>query len=601
MSIVKLKKMTAYGHTDDKEKILNDFQDMGCLHLIPLNIKDDLLHNVGPTSESRDALKFLTSCPQRLQQMESPVIFDAANVEHEALEIKRQIEELEDDRDFFRVRIKGLKPWGYFTFPSLEDLGNLRLWFYEVPYRQMAEVESTKLAWEVISRDNRISYVVVISKNEPEGMPVERTHTGNKSPAELEKRLTEIERKLETLQTRRVNFTKWIYLFTRSIYSLEDKAERIRAGGETVDETPIFAIQAWVPENEIAQLQEYVLKEGMAMEIEEPVKEDNPPTLLKNRPVLASGQDLVTFYTTPGYWLWDPSNIVLFSFAVFFAMIISDAAYGIVLGIGLGLLWRRMGKSPSGRRLRVLGTMLFSATVIYGILVGSYFGITPSPDSIPGKAKIIDMQNFDVMMKISIFLGIGHLILANAMSAWLWRWSLAMLSYIGWIFMFAGAALFWIGASAKESPLPLDKAGSVTMITGAIFILFFSSVKGPLWKRLLTGIQGLARLTGAFGDTLSYLRLFALGLASASLAVTFNDLAKQVGASVPGVGFLFSLLILILGHSLNLLLAFASGIIHGLRLNFMEFFNWSMPEEGYPFVAFERKEKTSWTTISYSR
>ncbi len=208
MSIVKLKKMTAYGHTDDKEKILNDFQDMGCLHLIPLNIQEDLLHNVGPTSESRDALKFLTSCPQRLQQMESPVIFDAADVEHETLEIKRQIEELEDDRDFFRVRIKGLKPWGYFTFPSLDDLGNLKLWFYEVPYRQMAEVESTKLTWEVISRNNRISYVVVISENEPEGMPVERTRTGNKSPAELEKRLTEIERKLETLQIRRVNFTK---------------------------------------------------------------------------------------------------------------------------------------------------------------------------------------------------------------------------------------------------------------------------------------------------------------------------------------------------------------------------------------------------------
>ena len=441
MSIVKLKKMTAYGHTDDKEKILNDFQDMGCLHLIPLNIQEDHLHNVGPTSESRDALKFLTSCPQRLQQMEGPVIFDAADIEHEVLEIKRQIEELEDDRDFFRVRIKGLKPWGYFTFPSLEDLGNLKLWFYEVPYRQMTEVESTDLTWEVVTTDNRISYVVVISENEPEGMPVERTRTGNKSPAELEKRLTEIERKLETLQTRRVNFTKWIYLFTRSIYSLEDKAERMRAGGETVDETPIFAMQAWVPQNEIAKLQEYVLKEGMAMEVEEPAKEDNPPTLLKNRPVLASGQDLVTFYTTPGYWLWDPSNIVLFSFAVFFAMIISDAAYGIVLGIGLGLLWKRMGKTLSGRRLRVLGSMLFSATVIYGILVGSYFGISPSPGSFPAQCKIIDMQNFDVMMKISIFIGIFHLILANAVRAWLWRWSLAMLSHIGWIFIFTGARL----------------------------------------------------------------------------------------------------------------------------------------------------------------
>lgn len=598
MSIVKLMKITVYGHTDNKGQILNDFQDMGCLHLIPLNTQEDLLHKAGPTSESRDALKFLTSCSQRMQQIEDPAAFNATEVEQETLEIKRQIEELEDDRDFFRIRIKDLKPWGYFTFPSPDDIGNLKLWFYEVPHRQMAEVQSTNLIWEVVSRDNRTSYVTVISDKEPEGMPVVRTHTGNKSLAELEKRLKDTERKLETLQARRVNLTKWTYLYTRSIYCLEDRASRMQAGSQTIDDTPVFAMQAWAPKKEIAHIQEYVLKGGMALEMEEPAKEEDPPTLLKNKPSLASGQDLVTFYTTPGYRLWDPSNTVLFSFAVFFAMIISDAAYGIVLGIALSLLWRRMGKSPSGRRLRVLGSMLVSTTVIYGILVGSYFGVSPSPDSFSGKVKIIDMQDFGVMMKISIFIGIAHLILANAMSAWLWRWSLEMLSHIGWIFMFAGAALIWVGASAKESSLPLDRAGSVTMIAGAVFILFFSRVKGPLWKRLLMGMKSLARLTGAFGDTLSYLRLFALGLASASLAITFNDLAKQVGASVPGVGFLFSLLIIILGHSLNLLLAFASGIIHGLRLNFMEFFSWSMPEEGYPFKAFERKEKTSWTTSS---
>lgn len=127
-------------------------------------------------------------------------------------------------------------------------------------------------------------------------------------------------------------------------------------------------------------------------------------------------------------------------------------------------------------------------------------------------------------------------------------------------------------------------------------MLLFTGVTGSVWKRLLMGLKGLARISGAFGDTLSYLRLFALGLASASLAMTFNDLAKQVGDAVPGIGFLFSLLIIVLGHGLNLLLAFASGIIHGLRLNFIEFFNWGMPEEGRPFRAFERKEKVSWTT-----
>jgi V/A-type H+-transporting ATPase subunit I len=129
---------------------------------------------------------------------------------------------------------------------------------------------------------------------------------------------------------------------------------------------------------------------------------------------------------------------------------------------------------------------------------------------------------------------------------------------------------------------------------GVAGILFFTSVEGPIWKRLLQGLLGLTRFSNAFGDSLSYLRLFALGLASASLAGTFNDLSGQVKAAVPGIGLLFALLIVLLGHGLNFVLSLSSGVIHGMRLNCIEFFNWSISEEGYPFKAFDRKEKKSW-------
>jgi V/A-type H+-transporting ATPase subunit I len=101
-------------------------------------------------------------------------------------------------------------------------------------------------------------------------------------------------------------------------------------------------------------------------------------------------------------------------------------------------------------------------------------------------------------------------------------------------------------------------------------------------------------VTTAFGDALSYLRLFALGLASASLAMAFNDLAHQVREILPGLGILFALLVVVIGHGLNFVLAVVSGFIHGLRLNFIEFFNWSIPEEGRPFRAFARKETSVW-------
>jgi len=127
-------------------------------------------------------------------------------------------------------------------------------------------------------------------------------------------------------------------------------------------------------------------------------------------------------------------------------------------------------------------------------------------------------------------------------------------------------------------------------------VVLFNSPEGPLWKRVLKGLGGLTGISTAFGDALSYLRLFALGLASAALASTFNSMAGQVKEALPGIGLLFALLIALLGHSLNFALGLSSGFIHGLRLNFIEFFRWSISEEGHPFNAFARKEKESWKT-----
>ena len=96
----------------------------------------------------------------------------------------------------------------------------------------------------------------------------------------------------------------------------------------------------------------------------------------------------------------------------------------------------------------------------------------------------------------------------------------------------------------------------------------------------LTGASGL------FGDILSYMRLFALGLASASLGLTFNSLASQALHASPGIGVVFAALIFLLGHSVNLGLAIMSATVHGLRLNFIEFYNWGDPGEGYAYSPF---------------
>jgi V/A-type H+-transporting ATPase subunit I len=104
------------------------------------------------------------------------------------------------------------------------------------------------------------------------------------------------------------------------------------------------------------------------------------------------------------------------------------------------------------------------------------------------------------------------------------------------------------------------------------------------------GFKGVAGLSKAFGDVLSYLRLFALGLASIKLAEAFNGLAAK-SLSFKGVGILLALVVLLVGHSINLIMGIMGGVVHGLRLNVIEFFNWSLRGEGEQFHAFAVKGK----------
>ena len=590
MSIVSLVKVTFYGHMDDREQVLADLQKFGCLHLIPLAPEKETLTKGGPSSRAREALQYLLSYPNRRRQVRNPAKFDAVVIEQQVLTLKNKVQDLEDERDFLIGRIENLSPWGQFQFPPREDLQNLRFWFYIVPHKDMASVEGTDLIWEVLHRDNRFNYVVVISENVPEKMPVPRVRTGNKSLSELEDRLEEVELELEDLRAERAGLTRWCTLFAQSIDRLEDQAAVRDAIQQTYEEDPLFALQAWAPAENNDQLEKYAKDKGIVFAVMDPVPEETPPTMMRNPEQLATGQDLVSFYTTPKYWLWDPSVIVFFSFALFFAMIFADAGYSATLGVFVAMFWKRMGASDAGKRFRIMLATLVGVGVVYGILVGSYFGVSPGKGTLLAGFKMLDMMNFDIMMKLSILLGVFHLVLANALTAWHWRRSVQGVIPAAWVFIFIGAVVVWLVGEGTARNLGLGAMG-----LGVAGIILFTGTEGSIWKRLLQGLQGLTRFSNAFGDSLSYLRLFALGLASASLASTFNDLAGQVRAAVPGIGLFFGLIIALLGHGLNFVLSLSSGFIHGLRLNFIEFFNWSITEEGYPFKAFARKEKKSWT------
>lgn len=592
MSIVKLKKVTLYGSINEKLPVLEDIQNLGCLHITPLNISENPLdkRNVDGFVQTLEALKYLKNCPNTLKQIKSDPSFDPIAIEKQVLQNKHQMEELQDEKDLVRHQIEELTPWGNFTLPDPKELAGQKFWFYIIPHLEMKNIDLQTISAKKVQKDNQFNYVVVVAENEPEFMPGTQVKLPEQSLNTLKTRFDQIEFAIEDLQLQRINLTRWLDLFEKNIFKLQDQSTLTSASNQTYDQNPLFALQGWIPVSCIGKIKNYAKGKELAIKVEEPDANQQPPTLLHNKEFFKGGEDLLSFYMTPSYSLWDPSTTIFFSFAVFFAMIFSDAGYAIILGAILAFFWKRLGKTVSGKRFRNVLLALTIFSFIWGILVGSYFGVAVPAHSYLSKLKIIDMSNYASMMTLAIMVGVTHIFIANLAQAWSKRYSLTAIANIGWAMVVVGGAVLFLGSKYPSA----KTIGYILIGIGLTAVVLFTSAEKSIWKRLSSGLIGLTRVTGMFGDVLSYLRLFALGLASASLAAVFNDLAKQIYHELSGFKIILAALILLVGHAINFLLSIMSGFIHGLRLNFIEFFNWGLPDEGTPFKAFSKKETSKW-------
>ncbi|NCC21961.1 MAG: V-type ATP synthase subunit I [Alphaproteobacteria bacterium] len=596
MSIVKLKKVDMVALREDRAALLQSLQDIGRVHVVPLRPDEAGMFDRTVSADTLKAWSYISrSKGKRKHQVRDESLFDEKQVTTEALANQEKLLAIRDRIAFLRNRIKEVKPWGDFTMPPPEELAGLRLWFYKVPHGKRKAFTKAGYCHEVVHTCKKYAYVVIVAKDEPRNrdLPVQRATIGRKPLSELYRDLEQAKVELDMLEAERQSLTRWAYLLQKTIARHQDDAARTRVERESYADDQLFALRAWAAADQVKELKSLTDRFDMMMEISEPEPEDTPPTLLKNTEFWAPGEDLVNFYQTPAYRSWDPSSILLFSFAIFFALIVSDAGYALLLALAVILFWRKLGRSKTGLRVRRIGILLSISSAVYGVLIGSYFGLEPPTPALK-RLDILDMNDYTAMQNLTISIGIIHVMVANLVHAWQLRGTWNMLSPFGWLVTLLGASLIWAGFGDRTGDI--YQTGIATLAGGLTLVFLFTSQRRienlkSLLMRMADGFLALTGVSKAFGDVLSYLRLFALGLASAALALTFNDLAGQVRVAVPEFGAVLAIVILVLGHGLNFLLALVSGVIHGLRLNMIEFFGWSLRDEGKPFITFEKKEK----------
>lgn len=610
MSIARLKKVAIIGPRQENESVLDKLHVWGKLHLCSseqeaitdASSRDKIEETLGDVrllaERLKSALRYLQGAQQRRVQLRSEYTRigsqELQSLVDRILTNQQQRQTLLDRIDGLKEREIAVKPWGNFEFPEGDHIGEQRLWFYLLPRKHSGQLKQLKLPWQIVHQNHNQLWVVVVAPSEPSAslLPCDRVHVGRFSLSELKTQREKAEVELEDIEAERQKLTRYCAQLLVCQEQAEDITDFAKAQQVVENQGELYLIHAWVAETDLPELNN-LCKDLQQAVFARPVQDtDLPPTLLKNKEALGGGELLVNFYQTPDYRSWDPSLPLFISFSLFFAMILSDAGYALVMLLGLGALWKKLSGSKTGRLLQPLMLSIVSVSCVWGILVGSYFGREAAPGSLLSSMKILDLNDFDMMMKLSIVCGVIHILIANVQQIVVNWGTHRIWLHFGWLALLISGTTYYLNSQVaviwQNLSLWVACAGALSIIYGGSerAITSFTS----LALRFLEGIKELTNITGLFGDVLSYLRLFALGLASASLALTFNDLADQAFAAEGGFGLVSGLLILLVGHSLNLVLGIVSGVVHGLRLNFIEFYKWALYGEGYPFRAFKKRE-----------
>lgn len=309
------------------------------------------------------------------------------------------------------------------------------------------------------------------------------------------------------------------------------------------------------------------------------------PTDYRNLKTVRPFELITSLYGAPSYFEVDPTPVIVPFFLIFFAMCLTDAGYGIVLSILslLGLKWLKVGPN-----MRKLLRILFAGgliTTFTGSLTGGYFGINfkelpPALGFLAElRSKIMLLDPLEEPLHFWIVgLVLGYIQLNVGILVKLY-WNLkhkrlldALVDQVSWLMLINSLVLIGLakgGITAKW----VSSVAAVPAVIGALLIVaFYQREEKNHIARFFWGIYGLYGVTGYLSDVLSYTRLFALGMATAVIAMMVNVIAGMV-SNIPWVGVVLMLVVLVVGHLFNIAINVLSGFIHTLRLQFMEFFS----------------------------
>jgi V/A-type H+-transporting ATPase subunit I len=336
-------------------------------------------------------------------------------------------------------------------------------------------------------------------------------------------------------------------------------------------EEKVMLLEGWIPDEKKEDLEKMLDEQNVYYIAAKPSKEDNVPIKLKNNKFSKLFEPIGDLFSLPDYGEMDLTPFFAPFFMLFFGFCVGDTGYGLIILIAT-LIYRRKA-NPKLKPILTLAAYLGAATVVMGLISGTFFGVELIKiKAYPLKEIILEpLKLFWLSIAIGglqIFYGM-FIKAANQIKQGGLKYGL---STIGWILLIMVAGAFIGLEQAGVSFTGFAIAKKIAYGISVALILLFANPEKNMIVSVFSGLYDVYNMiTGVFGDLLSYIRLFALGISSAILGLVFNQIAAQfLGGSF--FSYIPFIIILIIGHGLNIFLASLGAFVHPLRLTFVEFY-----------------------------
>lgn len=488
--------------------------------------------------------------------------------------------ELQGDRLSLVRKLEQVSVWGDYDREKLAALGAK---FYRVPKKQFAPRWEQQYALQkVAEQDGSIWFVIVGDSTD---FPVKELPAPDKTEAEVRYDLERLDAKISNYRSGLEKRRAEIPALEAKIHSLYADLTLYLAGitGKSAAENSLLVFEGFAPSEDDARLKAAFDQMDIYWEAEPAKAADNPPIKLKNNWFVRQFEPLTAMYGMPVYDEFDPTVFLSIFFLLFFSICMGDMGYGLLL-ILIGLALR--GKSGGLGKMWSLIVTLGVGTVVVGFFMGGLFGVSlPDQSWVPEWMKKCmitgDIQfggnSYSKQMALSLVIGVVHICLAMITKA-VWAVKRAgfrhSLGTLGWTLLIVGGVIgitFGAAGILPETVMKFVLIGIAAVSALGIFV-FNRWGRNPLLN-IGSGLwDTYSMASGLMSDVLSYVRLYALGLSGSMLGQTFNLLAEMVKGSDPTWQWIPFILILIVGHALNLAMSCLGAFVHPLRLNFVEFF-----------------------------